>query len=125
MQTVAKDKSFFTGLFTGNKTADQQIKDKYLKPSGDAGFDQAINNYYASLDAARSPNPSSAGSEIDAAWKSAVGKALAGTRHRRQRWTRPSRRRRQPSTRPGRRLRWRGVRSSREGRAAGCSSCRG
>jgi multiple sugar transport system substrate-binding protein len=79
MQTVAKDKSFFTGLFTGNTVADEQIKTKYLKPSGDAGFDQAINNYYSVLDKARSLNPSAAGAEIDAAWKSAVGKALGGT----------------------------------------------
>jgi multiple sugar transport system substrate-binding protein len=79
MQTVAKDKSFFTGLFTGNKVADDQIKAKYLKPSGDAGFDQAINNYYSVLDVAKSMNPSSAGAEIEAAWKNAVGKALGGT----------------------------------------------
>jgi multiple sugar transport system substrate-binding protein len=78
MQTVAKNKSFFTGLFTGNKVADEQIKAKYLKPSGDAGFDQAINNYYNSLDVAKALNPSAAGAEIDAAWKSAVAKALAG-----------------------------------------------
>ncbi len=79
MQTVTKDKSFFTGLFTGNTAADEQIKAKYLKPSGDAGFDQAIDNYYAVLDKARSMNPSPAGAEIDAAWKNAVGKALGGT----------------------------------------------
>ncbi|NIK54779.1 ABC transporter substrate-binding protein [Kribbella shirazensis] len=79
MQTVAKDKSFFTGLFTGNKQADEEIKAKYLKPSGDAGFDAAIKNYYDVLDKAKSLNPSAAGAEIDAAWKSAVGKALAGS----------------------------------------------
>ncbi|ADB29785.1 extracellular solute-binding protein family 1 [Kribbella flavida DSM 17836] len=79
MQTVAKDKSFFTGLFTGNKTADEEIKAKHLKPTGDAGFDQAINNYYSVLDKAKSLNPSPAGAEIEAAWKNAVGKALGGT----------------------------------------------
>jgi len=79
MQTVTKDKSFFTGLFTGNKKADEEIKAKYLKPTGDAGFDQAINNYYDVLDKAKSMNPSAAGAEIDAAWKAAVGKALAGS----------------------------------------------
>lgn len=79
MATVTKDKSFFTGLFTGNKVADEQIKAKYLKPTGDAGFDQAIANYYEVLDVAKSLNPSSAGAEIDAAWKNAVGKALGGT----------------------------------------------
>ncbi|WP_112238735.1 extracellular solute-binding protein [Kribbella monticola] len=78
MQTVAKDKTFFTGLFTGNKVADEQIKAKYLKPSGDPGFDQAISNYYASLDVAKPLNPSPAGAEIEAAWKNAVGKALGG-----------------------------------------------
>ncbi|WP_432944665.1 hypothetical protein ACQPXM_03520 [Kribbella sp. CA-253562] len=79
MQTVAKDKSFFTGLFTGNKVADEEIKAKYLKPTGDAGFDQAIENYYSALDKAKSLNPSAAGAEIEAAWKNAVGKALGGT----------------------------------------------
>ncbi|GAB2678725.1 extracellular solute-binding protein [Kribbella swartbergensis] len=79
MQTVAKDKSFFTGLFTGNKKADEEIKAKYLKPSGDAGFDQAINNYYDVLDKAKALNPSPAGAEIEAAWKNAVGKALGGS----------------------------------------------
>jgi multiple sugar transport system substrate-binding protein len=78
METVRKDKSFFTGLFTGNKVADEEIKAKYLKPVGNAGFDQAINNYYNSLDVARPLNPSPAGAEIDAAWKNAVAKALAG-----------------------------------------------
>ena len=79
MQTVAKDKSFFTGLFTGNKVADDEIKAQYLKPSGDAGFDAAIKNYYDVLDKAKSLNPSPAGAEIDAAWKSAVAKALGGS----------------------------------------------
>jgi multiple sugar transport system substrate-binding protein len=79
MQTVAKNKTFFTGLFTGNKQADEEIKAQYLKPTGDAGFDQAIKNYYDILDKAKSLNPSPAGAEIDAAWKSAVGKALSGS----------------------------------------------
>jgi multiple sugar transport system substrate-binding protein len=78
MATVKTDGTFFTGLFTGNKTADEQIRAKYLKPTGDAGFDQAIDNYYRSLDVGKALNPSSAGAEIDAAWKSAVAKALAG-----------------------------------------------
>jgi multiple sugar transport system substrate-binding protein len=79
MQTVQKDKSFFTGLFTANKPADEQIKEKYLKPTGNPGFDAAINNFYATLDIGRPLNASPAGSEIDAAWQNAVGKALGGT----------------------------------------------
>jgi multiple sugar transport system substrate-binding protein len=77
-QTVAKDKSFFTGLFTANKAADDQIREKYLKDAPDPGFKAAIDNFYASLDAAKALSPSPAGAEIDAAWKSAVSRALEG-----------------------------------------------
>jgi multiple sugar transport system substrate-binding protein len=78
MDTVTKDKSFFTGLFTANKPADDQIKAMYLKDAPDPGFTTAIDNFYASLDAAKALNPSPAGAEIDAAWKSAVSRALEG-----------------------------------------------
>ena len=73
-----KDKSFFTGLFTANKPADEEIQAKYLKAAPDPGFEQAINNYYASLDMAKGLPASPAGAEIDAAWKSGVARALAG-----------------------------------------------
>lgn len=76
--TVKKDKSFFTGLFTANKPADEAIKAKYLKPTGDKGFDTAIENYYKTLDVAK-PLPSSpVGSQIDNAWAAAVERALSG-----------------------------------------------
>jgi multiple sugar transport system substrate-binding protein len=77
-QTVAKDDSFFTGLFTANKPADDQIREKYLKDAPDPGFKAAIDNFYASLDVAKALSPSAAGAEIDAAWKSAVSRALEG-----------------------------------------------
>lgn len=76
---VKADKSFFTGLFTANKPADEEIKTKYLKDVPDPGFEQAINNYYATLDVAKALNASPAGSEIDAAWRSAAEKVLTGT----------------------------------------------
>jgi len=78
MDTVTKDKSFFTGLFTANKAADDQIRQTYLKDAPDPGFKAAIDNFYASLDTATALNPSPAGAEIDAAWKSAVARALEG-----------------------------------------------
>ncbi len=78
MAKVTKDNSFFTGLFTGNKPADDAIKEKYLKPAPDKGFETAIANYYATLDVATALNASPAGAEIDAAWKSAVTRALGG-----------------------------------------------
>jgi multiple sugar transport system substrate-binding protein len=79
MAAVEKDGSFFTGLFTANTAADEQIRSTYLKDVPDAGFATAIDNYYGTLEQARSLNPSPAGAEIDAAWKSGVARALEGT----------------------------------------------
>jgi multiple sugar transport system substrate-binding protein len=78
-QKVKEDGTFFTGLFTANKVADEQIKAKYLTDVPEPGFATAIENFYATLDSAKALNPSPAGAEIDAAWKSGVAKALAGT----------------------------------------------
>lgn len=75
---VKKDNSFFTGLFTANKPADEAIKAKYLTAVPDPGFKRAIDNLYATLDTATALNPSPAGAEIDAAWRSAVTRALGG-----------------------------------------------
>jgi multiple sugar transport system substrate-binding protein len=78
MAKVKKDNSFFTGLFTANKVADEKIRTTYLKDVPDAGFKRAIDNYYATLDTATALNPSPAGAEIDAAWKGAATRALSG-----------------------------------------------
>ena len=78
MAKVKADGSFFTGLFTANKQADDQIREKYLTKAPDAGFEQAIQAFYATLDTAKALNPSPAGAEIDAAWKSGVARALGG-----------------------------------------------
>ena len=78
METVKKDKSFFTGLFTANTAADEQIRDKYLEKAPDAGFETAIQAFYGALDGAKGLAPSPAGAEIDAAWQSAVQRALEG-----------------------------------------------
>jgi multiple sugar transport system substrate-binding protein len=75
---VKEDKSFFTGLFTANKPADEAIRSKYLTDVPDPGFKRAIDNLYATLDTAVALNPSPAGAEIDAAWRSAVTRALGG-----------------------------------------------
>jgi multiple sugar transport system substrate-binding protein len=68
----------FTGLFTGNKAADEQIKAKYLKPTGHAGLDSAINAYYTAVNYAVSTPASPAGSEIKDAWQAAVNSVLSG-----------------------------------------------
>jgi multiple sugar transport system substrate-binding protein len=75
---VKKDNSFFTGLFTANKPADEAIRAKYLTDVPDPGFKRAIDNFYATLDSAVALAPSPAGAEIDAAWRSAVTRALSG-----------------------------------------------
>jgi len=78
MAKVKEDKSFFTGLFTANKPADEEIRAKYVKDVPDAGFKRAIDNFYGTLDTAVALNASAAGAEIDAAWRSAVTRALGG-----------------------------------------------
>jgi multiple sugar transport system substrate-binding protein len=78
-QTATKNHTMFTGLWTANPDADKQIKDKYVKPSGHAGFDQAVDNYYASTDYAFAIKPSRAGSEIKTAWTDAANRVLSGS----------------------------------------------
>jgi multiple sugar transport system substrate-binding protein len=75
--TVEKNKTMFTGLWTANTSADEQIKAKYVK-AGQTGFDKAIANYYASTGYAFAVNGSKAGNEIKAAWQDAVNSALSG-----------------------------------------------
>jgi multiple sugar transport system substrate-binding protein len=75
---VKEDKSFFTGLFTANKAADEEIRAKYPVKAPDPGFQHAIDNLYGTLDSAVALNASPAGAEIDAAWRSAVTRALGG-----------------------------------------------
>ena len=75
---VKEDKSFFTGLFTANKAADEEIRAKYPVKAPDPGFQHAIDNLYDTLDSAVALNASPAGAEIDAAWRSAVTRALGG-----------------------------------------------
>jgi len=78
MAKVKQDKSFFTLLFTANKPADDEIRTKYVTAVPDPGFKRAIDNFYGTLDSAVALSPSPAGSEIDAAWRSAVTRALQG-----------------------------------------------
>jgi multiple sugar transport system substrate-binding protein len=78
MAKVKSDKTFFTGLFTANAPADDEIKAKYLTEAPDPGFQKAIEAFYATLDSAKALNPSPVGAEIDAAWKSGVARALGG-----------------------------------------------
>ena len=67
-----------TGLFTGSPAADQAIRDEYVKTSGNAGFDSAIDGYYSILDSGKSFGSSPAGQQIQTELQNAVVSALLG-----------------------------------------------
>lgn len=69
-----------TGLFTGSPSADKMIRDKFVKPSGNAGFDQTIATYYDVLPAGKSLGASPAGQTIKTEVNNAVASALLGTK---------------------------------------------
>jgi multiple sugar transport system substrate-binding protein len=78
-QKVQKDGGAFTGIFSANKTANEALRSKYVKPTGDANLDTAIATFYDSLDAAKMIPPSPAGQEIQQDYQKAVTSALGGT----------------------------------------------
>lgn len=67
-----------TGLFTGSPTADQAIREKYVVPTGNEGFDQAIDTYYEVVAAGKSFGSSAAGLEIQTELQNSVTAALNG-----------------------------------------------
>src|SRR4051794_3625440 len=67
-----------TGLFTGSPSADQAIREKYVVPTGNAGFDQVIATYYDVVGQGKSFGSSAAGQEIQTELQTAVTAALNG-----------------------------------------------
>lgn len=67
-----------TGLFTGSPAADQAIREMYVLPSGDAGFDQVIGTYYDVVDYGITFGSSPAGQDIQNELNNAVTAALLG-----------------------------------------------
>ena len=76
--TVAKNKSSFTGLFTGQPAADRAIRSKYVKPTGDAGFAQVISTYYDVVGAGRSVGASPVGQQLKQELTTAITATLTG-----------------------------------------------
>jgi multiple sugar transport system substrate-binding protein len=76
--TVAEKKSVNTGLFTGSPKADQDIRAKYVKPSGNAGFDQVIGTYYEVAPTGKSIGSSPAGQAMKQELTNAFTAALLG-----------------------------------------------
>jgi multiple sugar transport system substrate-binding protein len=74
----AKKKLPFTGLYSGNKVADEQVFGQVYKPSGDAKFDDAVQTVLGVQDVAFATPPSPAGAEFQKAWQDAVNRVLTG-----------------------------------------------
>jgi multiple sugar transport system substrate-binding protein len=68
----------FTGLFTGNKAADDRIRSQYVKTTGKPGLDAAIDAYYQATDIGAGLAASPVGSELQDAWQAAVNRVLSG-----------------------------------------------
>ncbi|WP_326957019.1 ABC transporter substrate-binding protein [Arthrobacter sp. MP_M4] len=69
-----------TGLFTGSPSADKLIRDKFVKASGNAGFDETIKAFYDVLPAGKSLGASPAGQTIKTELNNAVASTLLGTK---------------------------------------------
>jgi multiple sugar transport system substrate-binding protein len=76
--TRAADGAPNTGLFTGNPAADQAIRDEWVKPSGNAGFDQTVQGFYDVVAYGTSFGSSPAGETIKAELSAALISYLLG-----------------------------------------------
>lgn len=68
----------FTGLFTGNRAADDEIRAQFVKPADDAKWDDAIEASYAANDASFSLPANPADAEFKTAWQDGVNRVLNG-----------------------------------------------
>ena len=73
-----KDKTPYTGTFTGNEAADEVIFGEVLDPSGNEAIDDAVQVVLDAQDSAFTTPASPAASEIKDAWFEAVNQVLAG-----------------------------------------------
>ena len=70
--------SIATGLMTGSPVADKAVREQYVKPSGNADFDQVIKTYYAVLPDNSSFGASPVGQQVKQELDNAVVVALTG-----------------------------------------------
>jgi multiple sugar transport system substrate-binding protein len=68
----------FTGVYTGNRVADEQIFNEIRQDSGNATFDDAVDTILSVQDQAFSIPANPAGAEFQQAWTDAVNRALNG-----------------------------------------------
>ncbi|HEX6443610.1 MAG TPA: hypothetical protein VF053_00865 [Streptosporangiales bacterium] len=82
--TIAKNGGVNTGLFTGSPGPDKEIKSKYVKSSGNPGFDQTINAYYDIVGDGITMGASPAGQQIQTEMNNAIASALLGKKSPKQ-----------------------------------------
>jgi multiple sugar transport system substrate-binding protein len=68
----------FTGVYSGNKLADEIVFGEIMKPSGSESWDNAIKELVKAQDGAIGIPTSPASSEFQQAWQDAVNRVLAG-----------------------------------------------
>jgi hypothetical protein len=68
----------FTGLYSGNKVADEQIFGQIYKPADNPRFDDAVQTVLGVQDVAFATPPSPAGAEFQKAWQDGVNRVLTG-----------------------------------------------
>jgi multiple sugar transport system substrate-binding protein len=80
-ETLAKTPGAInTGLFTGSPEADTKLRSEYIKPSGNAGFDQTISTYYDVVANGKSFGASPAGQQIQTELNNAIQSVLLGSK---------------------------------------------
>jgi multiple sugar transport system substrate-binding protein len=68
----------FTGVYTGNKKADETIFGSIVQPTGNAAFDTAVKTVLEAQDSAFTTPSLAAGEEFKTAWSEAVNRVLSG-----------------------------------------------
>ena len=68
----------FTGLYSGNKVADEQIFGGIYKPADNPKFNDAVQTVLGVQDVAFATPPSPAGAEFQKAWQDGVNRVLTG-----------------------------------------------
>lgn len=76
--TIESKGGLNTGLFTGSPEADAMIRDQFVVPTGDSGFDQVISTYYDVVESGKSFGSSPAGQDIQNELNNAITAVLLG-----------------------------------------------
>lgn len=76
--TLKENGGLNTGLFTGSPEADKALREQFVVPTGNAGFDQVVSTYYDVLGFGKTFGSSPAGQDIESELNNAVTATLLG-----------------------------------------------